>query len=102
MARKEQSRTLRVCKVCGREFMGFSTAKMCSPACKREDARTRDAIKRIKAREQQESSKKNMSELARLNEEARAAGMSYGQYVAMKYVEKERVKRKGATSGKAR
>ena len=84
---------LKICKVCGREFFGLSTAKTCSPACKKESKRVQEAVRRIKVREEQESSKKNMSELARLNEEARAAGMSYGQYVAMKYVEKERAER---------
>ncbi len=93
---------LKICKVCGREFMGFSTAKTCSTACKKEDERTRAAIKRIKEREQQEKSKKSVSDLARINAEARALGMSYGKYSDMLRMEQERTERKGATSGKTR
>ena len=101
MARKEQSRTLKVCEVCGKEFMGVKCAKVCSPACRKEANRVRDAIERIKQKEQQ-ADRKEMSDLARINAEARAAGMTYGQYVALKNTEKERAERKGATNGKAR
>lgn len=92
MARKEQSRTLKVCEVCGKEFMGVKCAKVCSPACRKEANRVRDAIERIKQKEQQ-ADRKEMSDLARINAEARAAGMTYGQYVALKNTEKERAER---------
>lgn len=105
MARKEQSRTLKVCEVCGKEFMGVKCAKVCSPACRKEANRVRDAIERIKQKEQQ-ADRKEMSDLARFNAEARAAGMHYGQYEAWLRSEAERKERlagkKGATNGKAR
>lgn len=93
MARQEQRRTLKVCDICGKEFMGIGVAKVCGPACRKEATRIKEAIKRAKLKEQYTGRKKEMSELARINEEARAAGMSYGQYVSWCESEKKRAKR---------
>ena len=84
MARAPQSRTLKICEICGKEFMGIKNSKLCSNACRKEACRIRDAIRRVRTK------KEEMSDLARVNEEARDSGMSYGYYSDLLRQEKER------------
>ena len=72
---------LKTCEVCGKEYMGISISKTCSDACKKELRRMTEAIWKAEQRGKR-NGKKEMSELARINEEARQNGMTYGQYVA--------------------
>lgn len=58
---------LKVCKKCGAEFTAEHNAQKYCPECRRRAAAKRGAKKQS---------------LSSLNEAARAAGMSYGQYVA--------------------
>lgn len=82
--RTPQSRTLKICEICGKEFMGIKNSKLCSNACRKEACRIREAIKRVQEK------KDEMDELARVNEEAREEGMSYGYYSDLLRQEKER------------
>ena len=82
--RTPQSRTLKICEICGKEFMGIKNSKLCSNACRKEACRIREANKQVQKK------KEEMDEVARVNEEARAAGMSYGYYSDLLRQEKER------------
>ena len=67
------------CRFCGKLFStetGFKT--YCSEECKKKNKAIYDS-KRAGSYKR----KKNGSDLARLNEEARAAGMNYGMYVGL-------------------
>ena len=82
--RTPQSRELKICEICGKDFMGTKNSKVCSNACRKEACRIREAIKRVQEK------KDEMDELARVNEEAREEGMSYGYYSDLLRQEKER------------
>ena len=73
------------CGWCGKEFKtGRDNNLYCCDECKREKRKenSRNHAKKMKLLQEQEpvQEKKGMSELARINAKARAAGMSYGQY----------------------
>ncbi len=68
----------RICIVCGERYFGDSI--YCSERCREENLRIKKHAQEILSRTPR---KKNIkSELARINEEARATGMTYGHYVA--------------------
>lgn len=81
---------IRKCKICGQPFVSKSRRNVIckDPNCKVENAR-------ISARESQRARKSAQarrstpviegSTLAEINEKARAAGLSYGQYIAQQY-----------------
>lgn len=71
----------RICKRCGKPFIPETYCqKYCEKACQLEANReqTKERMRRLK-----ECNRKKTS-LKQLTVEARKAGMSYGQYVAMK------------------
>ncbi len=73
------------CGWCRKEFKtGRDNEIYCSEECKKEKRKEnyRNHMARMKLLKEQEPvpEKKGMSELARINAKARAAGMSYGQY----------------------
>ncbi len=69
----------RECIVCGKKFEAKSHfANVCSEKCRKVRRAEIDRNSRLKRKK----TKKKMSELSRINEEARALHMSYGQYVA--------------------
>ena len=78
---------IRTCPVCGMEFTD-RTRKYCSPKCSKEGYRRRQ-LKYSKERQEKENQlrrtekPKEKSQLERLAKEAREAGMTYGQYVAL-------------------
>jgi len=65
----------------------------CARAMARAHARERDKAKAEKAKAKKKK-KKEMSELARINQLARAAGMSYGRYVELETRAKVKVERR--------
>ena len=70
---------IKECRFCGARFStetGFKT--YCSVECKKKNKAVHDSQRRGSY-----TRKKKDSDLARLNEEARAAGMNYGMYVAI-------------------
>lgn len=86
------------CAYCGMEFETKSAAKLyCSRKCavtmhnkkrirKREENDFQKAIERIKEKKEHPEKKEYKNELARINAEARARGMTYGKYVALKKI----------------
>lgn len=86
------------CAYCGKEFETKSTIKLyCSRKCavtmhnkmrirKREENDFQKAIERIKEKKEHPEKKEYKNELARINAEARAHGMTYGKYVALKKI----------------
>lgn len=77
------------CPCCGEHFAGESD--YCSTKCREEYMGLRKKAQAIKTRAPRKT--KIKSDLARLNDEARRAGMSYGQYVAKLKCDKEREQR---------
>ena len=69
---------VRICLSCGERYIGDSI--YCSDRCKEEHQRIKAHAQEILKRPPKK--KKIKSELARINEEARENGMTYGQYVA--------------------
>ena len=67
------------CIVCGERFIGES--QYCSEKCREENITIRKKAKEMRMAKPRKP--KIKSELARINAEAREAGMSYGRYVAM-------------------
>lgn len=88
MAREKR---LKICEICGKEYMGSSRSKTCSDACRKEQNRMTAAIWEAEKKRQQ-NRKQGMSDLARDNEEARKLGLSYGQYREKLRCEEERAK----------
>lgn len=78
MAMKKQPM---ICEICGKEYMGIKLSKTCSEECRKEQDRIKNAIWKAEHRTKSKR-KKGMSELARINQEARENGMTYGKYVA--------------------
>lgn len=75
------------CIVCGNPFEAMNRGKRyCSVTCKNMAASERDRIRyrQDKERKNRPKPKKKEKTLEEWNTEARAAGMSYGQYRAMK------------------
>lgn len=71
--------TIKICVVCGIEFMSVQTRQVCcSHECqvKRNVGQTKERYKRIK---QEQQKKHNMKQIIELAEKE---GISYGQYVA--------------------
>lgn len=80
-------RTL-TCELCGEKFLSYrSNIKYCSDACRNEAKKGYDSVKRQRGEVTTPS-----STLAEINQQARDAGMSYGQYVAKLYLEEKRAK----------
>lgn len=89
---------IKKCEYCGMEFETKSAAKLyCSRKCavtmhnkkrirKREENDFQKAIERINKKKNQPEKKEYKNELARINAEARAHGMTYGKYVALKKI----------------
>lgn len=69
---------VRMCLSCGERYIGDSI--YCSDRCKEEHQRIKAHAQEILKRPPKK--KKIKTELAKINEEARQAHMSYGQYVA--------------------
>lgn len=77
------------CKLCGKPFLTANlNTKYCSPDCKKE-ARKRMEHQRWED-EKGRRCRKKPSTLSETNRLAREAGMSYGKYIAMKYMEEQR------------
>ena len=80
----------RACAICGKLFVPKAgNSRFCGPDCKREKA-----IERARMRTIEKQKKKTASDqIVDMAKEAKANGMSYGQYVAMLYVKGERDER---------
>ena len=74
------------CVICGKQFdtTGRSRAVTCGAECAvlyaKKRARDYETVRRCKARRKKKESDASLA-LARVNAEARALGLSYGQYV---------------------
>ena len=83
-------REIRKCKICGREFIAKRKNQIyCDKSCTAK-AGVLATKERRKAKAAAEKSKPKRS-ISDINEEARAAGMTYGQYVAMQYAKTVRI-----------
>ena len=75
------------CAICGKQFdtTGRSRAVTCGAECAVLYAKNRaseyESVRRCKARRKKKERDPNYLALARVNAEARALGLSYGQYV---------------------
>ena len=81
------------CEHCGREFLADRAyTKYCSYECKEavKKARRKDYNKKYKKNKKADKTDKGRTSLTDINRMAREAGMSYGQYVAQKYIENMR------------
>lgn len=80
------------CKSCGKPFFAPThNTKYCSPECAKAAKKKREHQYWEDKKEQQYDEKKDpKSALSEINSLAIAAGMSYGKYVAMKYIEEQR------------
>ena len=67
------------CLCCGEQYIGEEA--YCSARCREENERIKKIAQKIKARGPKKP--KIVSELARINEDARNAGMNYGEYAAL-------------------
>ena len=73
------------CKWCKKEFIQLRhTQTYCSVECRTKATRERDRERERKVREAKRMEKNKKSALRELTIEARAHGMTYGQYVALK------------------
>lgn len=59
------------CRWCGKQFDSNTPVEFCSAACRKAHRRKKKT-----------DNKKNMKEIARINELARSEGLTYGQYLA--------------------
>ena len=71
---------IKKCLCCGEQYIGEES--YCSEKCRKKYAHIRKKAQEIKERGPQKA--KIVSELVRINEEAGNAGMSYGQYEAIR------------------
>ena len=72
------------CKYCGNEFLTTNKNRIyCSRECSNNEIAKKKREKHKQERELLESKKQN--NLVKINEAARAAGLSYGKYVALQY-----------------
>ena len=101
---------LRVCKVCGKVFFTSHPKKAtCNPGCAHEErlkrqkeyaetnrkkTKERQHKQKIEREEKIEKQQANKSALVETAVAARAAGMTYGQYVAMQSAQRNRIIRK--------
>ena len=95
MQRRDLRKVKAECVVCGKEFTKlWNQQKLtCSTECKKSFGKAHDGtIDRTKK-------KKHKSQLAKLEKEARAKGLTYGQLQAQKYLEETRVKIEPRKSG---
>lgn len=74
----------KICKLCGREFITTKKTQVyCDKRCT-DKANKLASCERKKAKAAEKNKPKRCT-IADINEAARAAGMSYGKYVAMQY-----------------
>ena len=79
----------RKCVICGKSFGSERyNAKYCSETCKDKGrqaiTKENERIKRERATKARKARKNSQKQLINISAEAKKAGMSYGQYVAMK------------------
>ena len=81
------------CEICGVKFETHrKNAKYCSDACRKEANRKNNAEKNKSPYEKKEE--RRLDHLAEINQRAREAGMSYGKYVGMLYLEEMKRRRR--------
>lgn len=75
----------RICPICGKEFViRSSNHKMCSPECKKEQRNRANKLRGVSSDNKPLCYTRTNHDLSKMAAEARAAGMSYGQYVGLK------------------
>lgn len=80
------------CRICGKLFDSKHGSIYCSDECRKiaikEQTKRRSGYYReyYKKQRTEKKTKKRKSEISDINAEARALGMTYGQYQAMKYL----------------
>lgn len=77
--------TEKICKICGKTFYGSGATAYCGDECRKigyaDNIRLAESRARIRKASKRSRKKQTMS-IADISKEARAVGMSYGQYVA--------------------
>lgn len=96
---KDADQEERTCTVCGNKFLipKYKRSTTCSPKCRnrkginnREDKMKKDIIPKDK-KYYKKARKKNKKEILRIDADAKAHGMSYGQWVALHWKEGKEV-----------
>lgn len=79
----------RICAGCGIEFFTNSSKQIyCTPKCREKERHEREQSHRPDIAPEPKNKRK--SQVAEINRLAREAGMSYGQYTAKIFIEKQR------------
>lgn len=79
------------CAVCGGTFYSHRrNTPVCSETCRRQYKKMKKA-EMVKSNTSATPTQKRKSHIEDINAAARAAGMTYGKYMAMKYAEKNRI-----------
>ena len=82
----------RDCKICGREFVTtHSRTFCCSDKCSSVNKYRSNSLRKLKKDAICRAGKKR-AELATINARAKEAGLSYGQYTAMMYMQERKAK----------
>lgn len=77
---------LKNCKFCGKQFLAAKKNHIyCCHNCSLKSRQRRDRELYKEEKKEKTRRKKKQNRIAEINEAARAAGMTYGQYVAMQY-----------------
>jgi hypothetical protein len=80
----------RDCKICGKEFVTTHNRTLCCSDKCSSVSKYRNNLLRKSKKDAMRKADKKRAELATINARAKEAGMSYGQYVAMMELRKER------------
>jgi len=87
----------RICVVCGKEFEPRnSTISTCGPICSKERQKALDKERSREARAEKRNKKKKKSKIEpawKVNEKARAMGLSYGKYQLKMQMEAQKAER---------
>lgn len=90
MGWKDANFAPRKCKWCGKEFVptchkNVYCSQMCAYEQSKENQKSSRLIANRKAKEHEVRIRNNQEKIVNIAKEAKAHGMSYGQYVAMMY-----------------
>ena len=77
-----RSERMAVCPICGKEFSAYGHKIYCSKECVNKVQYTPPGERYINRRKREGTFLRDQNAAAQIARDARAAGMSYGQYVA--------------------
>ena len=79
----------KLCDFCGKEFMGSSRQRWCSPECRKKAIVEYDRIyRKTHPKKKKKSGRKMVTGIENVLKASRAANMSYGEYKAQETIER--------------